>query len=57
MDNIKAVDTCSNDITDKVVVTGNVVTSRVGKYKVTYSVTDSLHRSTSVDITVTVTGK
>lgn len=54
MDTIKAVDTCSNDITDKIVVTGNVVTSRVGKYKVTYSVTDSLHRSTSVDITVTV---
>lgn len=56
MGNVKAVDTCSNDITDKVVVTGNVVTSRVGKYKVTYTVTDSLHRSTSVDITVTVTG-
>lgn len=54
MDKIKAVDTCSNDITDKIAVTGNVVTSRVGKYKVTYSVTDSLHRSTSVDITVTV---
>lgn len=57
MDNIKAVDTCSNYITDKIAVTGNVVTSRVGKYKVTYSVTDSLHRSTSVDITVTVTEK
>ena len=57
MDNIKAVDTCSNDITDKIAVTGNVVTSRVGKYKVTYSVTDSLHRSTSVNITVTVTEK
>lgn len=55
MGNIKAVDTCSNDITDKVVVTGNVVTSRVGKYKVTYSVTDSLHRHKRVDITVTVT--
>lgn len=55
MNNIKAVDTCSNDITEKVAVTGNVVTSRVGKYKVTYSVTDSLHRSTSVDITVKVT--
>lgn len=57
MDKIKAVDTCSNDITDKIIVTGNIVTSRVGKYKVTYSVTDSLHRSTSVDITVTVTEK
>lgn len=54
MDKIKAVDTCSNDITDKIAVMGNVVTSRVGKYKVTYSVTDSLHRCTSVDITVTV---
>ena len=40
MDNIKAVDTCSNDITDKIAITGNVVTSRVGKYKVMYSVTD-----------------
>lgn len=57
MDKIKAVDTCSNDITDKVVVTGNVVTSRVGKYKVTYSVTDSLHRRARVDIMVTVTGE
>lgn len=55
MKNIKAVDTCSNDITDEVTYTGNVVTSRAGKYKVTYSVTDSLHRNDTVDITVTVT--
>ncbi len=54
LDNIKALDTCSNDITDKVSVTGNVVTSREGKYKVTYSVTDALNRTKSVDITVTV---
>lgn len=51
---VKAVDTCSNDITDRVTVTGNVITSRAGTYKVTYSVTDAMHRSTSVDITVTV---
>ena len=57
MGGITALDTCSNDITDRVTVTGNVVTSRAGKYRVTYSVTDSLHRSKSVDITVTVTEK
>lgn len=51
---VKAYDTCSNDITDKISVTGNVVTSHTGKYKVTYSVTDVLNRTTSVDIYVTV---
>ncbi len=50
----KAVDTCSNDITDRITVIGNVITSKAGTYKVTYSVTDAMHRSTSVDITVTV---
>lgn len=51
---VKALDTCSNDITDKITVTGNVVTSRTGKYKVTYSVTDILNRTTYADIYVTV---
>ena len=35
-------------------VFGNVVTTRKGKYKVTYSVTDVLKRTSSVTITVTV---
>lgn len=53
-ENIRALDTCSNDITDKLSVTGNVVPSRVGKYKVTYSVSDALNRTKTVDITITV---
>lgn len=51
---VTALDTCSNDITDKLEVTGNVVTTRAGKYKVTYSVTDVLNRTTEHTITVTV---
>ncbi len=52
---ISAIDTCSNDITDKMEIIGNVVISRVGTYSVTYSVKDALHRTDVVDITVTVT--
>lgn len=51
---VSAVDTCSNDITSKIKVQCNVITSHPGKYKVTYSVTDALHRTASKDITVTV---
>lgn len=54
LDGVKAVDTCSNDITEDIKVTGNVVTSRKGTYKVTYSVTDLLNRTTEKTITVTV---
>jgi lipoprotein-anchoring transpeptidase ErfK/SrfK len=53
-DGINAIDTCNNDITDSIRITGNVITSRPGKYKLTYSVTDALHRSCSTDIWVTV---
>ena len=51
---ITAVDTCSNTITDRISIIGNVVTSRAGTYKVTYSVTDALHRTSEKTITVTV---
>lgn len=54
LDGVKALDTCSNNITSKMTVTGNVLTSNKGTYKVTYSVTDALHRSDTVDIYVTV---
>lgn len=54
---VTAVDTCSNDITGKITVTGNVITSKPGTYKVTYSVTDAMHRSAEVDITVIVKEK
>lgn len=51
---VTAVDTCGNDITSNIEVFGNVITTRKGKYKVTYSVTDVLKRTSSVTITVTV---
>ena len=51
---VTAVDTCGNDISSEIKVVGNVVTTRKGKYKVTYSVTDVLKRTYSVTITVTV---
>ncbi len=51
---ITALDTCSNNITDKLEVVGNVVVSRAGTYKLTYSVTDLLNRTAEKTITVTV---
>lgn len=51
---VTAVDTCGNDISSEIKVVGNVVTTRKGKYKVTYSVTDVLKRTSSVTITVMV---
>lgn len=53
-DGVTAVDTCGNDITGKIEITGNVNTNREGVYRVTYTVTDALHRSAREDITVTV---
>lgn len=51
---VTASDTCQNDITDRLTVVGNVVTSKVGQYKVTYSVTDDLGKTATKTITVTV---
>lgn len=51
---IKAYDTCGNEITNKLSVVGNVITSKAGIYKITYSVEDVMHRSVSADIYVTV---
>ena len=53
-ENVRAFDTCSNDVTDKLEVTGNVVTTRAGDYMVRYSLTDAMHRTTIKDIKVTV---
>ena len=53
-DGVTAVDTCSNDITEKMEIIGNPNTAAAGKYKVTYSVTDALNRSAKKEITVTV---
>lgn len=51
---VTATDTCGNDVTDKLIITGNVVPDRAGVYKVTYQITDALHRSAKCDVTVTV---
>lgn len=54
LEGVTAVDTCSNDITDKISVTGNVLTDKVGTYKLTYSVEDTMHRTKRIDVTVKV---
>ena len=54
LNGITALDTCSNNITNKIVVTGNVPTDKEGSYTVTYSVEDAMHRTASKTIVVTV---
>ena len=53
--NVKVADSCGNDITGKLEIIGHVNPNRTGAYKLTYQVTDALHRSTKKDVTVTVT--
>lgn len=52
---VSVTDTCGNDITDKMIVTGNVISSKAGEYKVTYEVEDAMHRTAREDVVVTVT--
>lgn len=54
LEGVTAVDTCSNDITDRLTVTGNVLTDKAGTYRLTYSIEDSMHRTKRIDVTVTV---
>lgn len=54
LDGVSAVDTCGNYITDKMVVTGNVISSKAGEYKVTYEIEDAMHRTAREDIVITV---
>lgn len=51
---VTAVDSCSQDITDKIEVIGNVLTNKEGTYKVTYRVTDDLGKKAEKSVTVTV---
>ncbi len=51
---LKAKSSVGTDITSKVSVEGEVDTSIPGKYKITYSVMDSLNKSYTKNITVTV---
>ena len=54
MAGIKAVDADGVDITDSVLYSGDVDTSKVGEYHATFTVTDSNGLTTSVTITVKV---
>ena len=51
---VSAEDSCGNDITGRLQYLGNVVTSREGVYRVTYRVTDALHRTAEKNVTVKV---
>lgn len=51
---VTATDTCSNDITDKIITKGQVYSNKAGKYIISYIATDAMHRTDRVDITVTV---
>lgn len=53
-DGVTATNSCGADATGEMEIIGNVVPARAGVYKVTYRITDALHRSTRKDITVTV---
>lgn len=51
---VTAKDGCGNDITDRLKVTGNVMSNKVGTYLVTYEVTDDFNNTAEVTVTVTV---
>ena len=56
-ENAKAIDEYDGDLTDKIGISGNVDTSKVGTYKLTYSVKDSSDNSASIDRTIKVIEK
>lgn len=53
---IKAYNTTGYDVTRRLKVSGTVNTSKPGKYKVTYSVTDQIGRTAKKTVTYTVLG-
>jgi len=52
-----ASDNCDGDITNKVVSTGSVDTSKIGSYKIKYEVSDSVGNTSSIERTVIVRKK
>lgn len=53
----KATDNCDKDVTKDVIVTGNVDTSKLGSYTLTYEVSDKTGNKTSVKRTIIVSKK
>jgi lipoprotein-anchoring transpeptidase ErfK/SrfK len=54
MSGITAADTCGNDITDRIIVTGVYDCNTPGKYEITYQVTDAIESTDVVTIQLTV---
>jgi len=54
---VTAVDTCSNDITDKITIEGDFDRNVEGRYVVTYYATDAMGRTARVDREITVVDK
>lgn len=52
--NIRAKDSCGNDITSKLTYTSNIKKSKTGTYKLTYQVTDALKRTIKKTVKVTI---
>ncbi len=55
LENITAIDTCSNDMTENIKIKGHVYNNKAGKYVISYIATDSMYRTDRKDVTVTVT--
>lgn len=57
LDGIKASDKEDGDLTSKIIYDSNVDTSKIGEYKIVYSVTDSYNQTVSKTIKVSVVEK
>ena len=54
---VTAIDNCDGDISNKVITSGRVDTSKIGTYTLTYSVLDSKNNQASITRTIKVIGK
>lgn len=54
LENITAIDTCKNDITDKIEMYQNLLPDKTGVYYITYYVNDALNKTAKETIKVTV---
>ena len=57
LDGVSAIDFEDGNITDKIVVTGDVDTSKAGEYELTYEVTDKNGNKSSITVIITVEEK
>lgn len=55
LSNATAIDTCGNNISSSIKISGTVDKNKEGTYKITYSVTDLLGKSATITVSVKVT--